>query len=62
MGVDGFPVETVDALRARGHAVIPRIRGFNRSLFGRGQIIRSARDGTLVGGSDPRADGCASAT
>jgi gamma-glutamyltranspeptidase / glutathione hydrolase len=56
---DGFPVETVDALRARGHAVIPRVRGFNRSLFGRGQIIRRAPDGTLVGGSDPRADGCA---
>jgi gamma-glutamyltranspeptidase/glutathione hydrolase len=56
---DGFPVETVDALRARGHAVIPRVRGFNRSLFGRGQVIRRAPDCTMVGGSDPRADGCA---
>ena len=49
-------------LRARGHRVSAGIAGFNRSLFGRGQIIRRELDGSLVGGSDPRADGCAAAT
>jgi gamma-glutamyltranspeptidase / glutathione hydrolase len=56
---DGFPDDTAAALGARGHAVVPGVTGFDRSLFGRGQIIRRERDGTLVGGSDRRADGIA---
>src|SRR5262249_34790612 len=52
------PPATVEALRARGHAVVGEVSGFDRSVFGRGQIIRRDRDGTLAGGSDPRADGC----
>ena len=59
---DGVPAATVDALRGRGHDVIPGVSGFDRSLFGRGQIIRRERDGALVGGSDPRGDGCATGT
>jgi gamma-glutamyltranspeptidase/glutathione hydrolase len=59
---DGFLPATAAALRARGHRVSAGIAGFNRSLFGRGQIIRCELDGSLVGGSDPRADGCAAAT
>ncbi|HSR96268.1 MAG TPA: gamma-glutamyltransferase [Kofleriaceae bacterium] len=59
---EGFPAETVAELRARGHTIIPRVRGFNRSVFGRGQIIRRDIGGGLAGGSDPRADGCASET
>jgi len=56
---DGFSTATAAALRARGHRVIAGITGFDRSMFGRGQIIRREPDGTLAGGSDPRADGCA---
>ncbi len=59
---DGFPAATAAALRARGHAVVPGIAGFDRSVFGRGQIIQLDRDGALVAGSDPRADGCAAGT
>ena len=58
----GFPTATAAALRARGHRVVAGVTGFARSLFGRGQIIRRELDGGLVGGSDPRADGCAATT
>ncbi|HEX7839850.1 MAG TPA: gamma-glutamyltransferase family protein [Kofleriaceae bacterium] len=55
---DGVPAATEAALRARGHGIVSGVTGFNRSLFGRGQIILRERDGQLAGGSDPRADGC----
>lgn len=58
---DGVPAETARALTERGHRILPGIGGFGRSLFGRGQIIRRDPDGTLTGGSDVRADGCAAA-
>jgi len=45
-------------LRARGHLIHER-SGWERSLFGRGQIIRRDPNGVLWAGSDPRADGCA---
>ena len=42
-----------------GHPV-SLISGYNRALFGRGQIIlRDPETGVLTAGSDPRADGCA---
>jgi gamma-glutamyltranspeptidase / glutathione hydrolase len=59
---DGVPADTTEALRARGHKVHPGISGFDRALFGRGQVIRRERDGHLVGGCDPRSDGCARST
>ncbi len=55
----GLPAATVTALRERGHLLIPGVSGFGRALFGRGQVIRRDPDGTLTGGSDPRADGAA---
>jgi gamma-glutamyltranspeptidase/glutathione hydrolase len=55
----GVPDATLAALRQRGHALVSGISGFDRALFGRGQVIRRNPDGTLTGGSDPRADGCA---
>lgn len=56
----GLPEATVAALAERGHDVTASgISGFARAVFGRGQIIRRDPDGTLTGGSDPRADGCA---
>lgn len=55
----GIPVDVVKALEEMGH-LIQVIDGYARALFGRGQIIQRDPDsGTLWGGSDPRADGCA---
>ena len=56
---EGTPTSVVEGLSARGHRVLPGIGGYDRSLFGRGQIITRNRDGVLCAGSDPRADGCA---
>ncbi len=53
----GLPPATVDELRRRGHPLTPGVAAYARALFGRGQIIRRDADGTLTGGSDPRADG-----
>jgi gamma-glutamyltranspeptidase/glutathione hydrolase len=56
---DGIPAETLHDLEQMGHPVFP-LGGYNRALFGRGQVIlREAENGVLWGGSDPRADGCA---
>ncbi|KAH7325709.1 gamma-glutamyltranspeptidase [Stachybotrys elegans] len=60
---DGVPEETVEGLRKLGHTV-KVLKGFDRSMFGRGQIIRyheDAVDKTLVwsAGSDMRGDGAA---
>jgi gamma-glutamyltranspeptidase/glutathione hydrolase len=54
----GVPAATEAGLRARGHSTASGVTGFDRSLFGRGQIIRREHDGRLVGGSDLRGDGC----
>jgi gamma-glutamyltranspeptidase/glutathione hydrolase len=56
---EGLPTATVEELKRRGHDVVPGIAGFDRALFGRGQVIRREPDGRLIGGSDVRADGCA---
>jgi gamma-glutamyltranspeptidase / glutathione hydrolase len=46
-------------LARRGHRLEP-VEGFARSVFGGGQVIlRDPRSGVLMGGSDPRKDGCA---
>ncbi|HWQ04450.1 MAG TPA: gamma-glutamyltransferase family protein [Longilinea sp.] len=58
---EGIPEETFLRLQEMGHPV-KWVRGMDRSLFGRGQIIRrDPATGVLCGGSDPRADGCAMA-
>jgi gamma-glutamyltranspeptidase / glutathione hydrolase len=55
----GTSASVAGGLRARGHDIVvdPDTRG--RSMFGRGQVILLRSDGSLVGGSDHRADGCA---
>ncbi|HEV3027062.1 MAG TPA: gamma-glutamyltransferase, partial [Planctomycetota bacterium] len=53
----GLPPATVAALKAIGHPVHSGVSGYDRALFGRGQVIRRDADGKLTGGSDPRADG-----
>jgi len=53
----GLPSATGSALKALGHPVVSGISGYDRAIFGRGQIIRREADGKLTGGTDPRADG-----
>ncbi len=55
----GFSFEEMTALARKGHHVTP-ISGLERFVFGGGQIIqRDPESGVLIGGSDPRKDGCA---
>ncbi len=56
---EGIPSDVISDLENMGHHVY-LVRGYDRSLFGRGQVIlRDAKTGVLCAGSDPRADGCA---
>lgn len=60
---EGMPDETVEGLRRLGHKV-EVVTGMQRSLFGRGQIIRWTVDpvegtGVWSAGSDQRGDGAA---
>jgi gamma-glutamyltranspeptidase/glutathione hydrolase len=56
---EGVPAAVLADLTERGH-LVREVSGWERALFGRGQIIlRDPRTGVLIGGSDPRADGCA---
>jgi gamma-glutamyltranspeptidase/glutathione hydrolase len=56
---EGLPKESIARLAAMGHN-IHLTTGYDRAIFGRGQIIlRDAATGVLSAGSDPRADGCA---
>lgn len=58
---EGIPNESFSELEKMGHPVYS-VSGFERSLFGRGQIIlRDPETGLMSAGSDPRADGCAMA-
>jgi len=56
---EGMPEETVAGLEKLGHPIY-KVTGYERALFGRGQVIlRDPVTGVLCAGSDPRADGCA---
>lgn len=58
---EGIPERVVSELGNMGHPVY-LVSGYDRSLFGRGQVIlRDPETGVLTAGSDPRADGCAMA-
>jgi len=59
---EGIAPATAHALSARGHEVVAGVKGYDRSLFGRGQIIRREAGGSLIAGSDRRADGRAAGT
>jgi gamma-glutamyltranspeptidase/glutathione hydrolase len=54
---EGVPEATVNALKDRGHNVFEGVSGYDRSVFGRGQIIRRERDGSLTAGTEARGDG-----
>lgn len=53
-----FPQAVVEALRRRGHDVVVKD---DIQTYGRGQIIWRDEQGTLIGGTEPRADGCVAA-
>jgi len=56
---EGIPDAVMADLTARGHQV-QKVAGWERAMFGRGQIIlRDPQNGVLCAGSDPRADGLA---
>ena len=56
---EGISGRVIADLEGRGHPV-QSVSGWDRGLFGRGQVIlRDPHTGVLTGGSDPRADGCA---
>jgi gamma-glutamyltranspeptidase/glutathione hydrolase len=56
---EGIPENRIADLERRGHEV-RRVAGYERAIFGRGQVIvRDDQTGVLAGGSDPRSDGCA---
>ena len=55
---EGISFEVAATLAAMGHSIVP-VTGDGRGTFGRGQVIIRQPDGVLIGGSDPRADGCA---
>ncbi|KAI0257437.1 nucleophile aminohydrolase [Lactifluus subvellereus] len=61
---DGISTETVEKLRAMGHDA-RILSGFERGMFGRGQVIQRINDNSgktvWAAGSDPRADGHAAA-
>ena len=58
---EGISPQTLRILKEMGHPAYA-VSGYERSLFGRGQIIlHDPETGVLCAGSDPRADGCAMA-
>lgn len=56
---EGIPEKVIRGLEEKNHKT-KLVSGFNRSVFGNGQIIkRNLDDGVLWAGSDPRCDGAA---
>lgn len=51
----GFSANTAQKLRRMGHSITMDLYPLD---FGRGQIIWRTDEGTLVGGTEPRTDGC----
>jgi gamma-glutamyltranspeptidase/glutathione hydrolase len=56
---EGWSPAVLAELARKGHVLRP-VGGFDRRSFGGGQVIvRNPATGVLIGGSDPRKDGCA---
>jgi gamma-glutamyltranspeptidase/glutathione hydrolase len=56
---ESWSFATLAELARRGHRLVP-VDGYGRGAFGGGQIImRDPDSGVLIGGSEPRRDGCA---
>jgi gamma-glutamyltranspeptidase/glutathione hydrolase len=56
---ESWNTSTLAELARRGHRLAP-VDGLQRTGFGGGQILmRHPYSGVIIGGSDPRKDGCA---
>ena len=59
----GIPESVIEDLEHLGHVINGPVCGFDRAVFGKGQIIHQRKDksgqGVLWAGSDPRGDGSA---
>ncbi|CAJ1354151.1 unnamed protein product [Effrenium voratum] len=53
---EGIPEDVQEALSQMGHHCRV-VRGWQRHVFGRGQVICRDASGVLQGGTEPRADG-----
>ena len=53
---DAFDKSVTSALKNKGHLISVK-SGFDRGIFGGGQIIVKDTSGVIIGGSDPRKDG-----
>jgi len=66
---EGIAEDVISKLTAMGHKMSTHIKGFGRSMFGRGQVIARGKwpfnpvspvnNRVYWAGSDPRADGAA---
>jgi len=63
---EGIDAEVIGRLKKLGHDAVGPVSGFDRAMFGRGQVIalkpiwtKECSDSGLWAGSDLRADGCA---
>ena len=57
---EGVSEDTNSSLVGMGHDIVANISGYNRSVFGKAQVItRDRMNGVWWAGSDGRADGCA---
>ena len=57
---DTLGIDVLSKLALRGHPVMPATGEMRSGVVGKGQVIvRDPETGVLVGGSDPRSDGCA---
>lgn len=54
---DGFNDEIIKELRLLGHNIKYPVVGYERGVFGRGQVILLNNNRVLCGGSDGRGDG-----
>jgi gamma-glutamyltranspeptidase/glutathione hydrolase len=57
---DGFDLNVIQTLKEMGHNLEAGLSGYERSLFGKAQIIKKDRENKVLwAGSDGRSDGCA---
>ncbi len=60
---DGISENTIEQLKKLGHEISGPVCSYDRTLFGKGQILQSQEDPSgqkvIWAGSDPRGDGCA---
>ncbi len=60
---DGISENVIEDLEKMGHDINGPVCGYDRTLFGKGQVLHIQKDESgqkvIWAGSDPRGDGCA---